>query len=116
MASKAEDKAYFEEQFSLIEKTMKIDLPLVEKKRSLFNGRFKLYDKVMEVAVLNAGFVMSGGMLSISFRHISETEVKKVLKEYTIVRVSRYPVIVERKYMEDNEYKDYRKIIEQEYL
>ena len=114
---KTESERYFETQFTGVDKITKKELPNYTGKTSLYNTIFKINDKIMEIAILNAGDALTCRHLSITFKRITERDLKKLLKDYIIIKMTpKYPTLVERKYMEDKEYKDYKKIIERDYV
>ena len=81
----------------------------------MFGRKITASDKVKEIAIINAG--QSSRFISVSFKLITESEIKQVATAYTTIGAERrYPLLVEVKYVYDPKYKDIYLQIQNEFL
>lgn len=94
-----------------VDKTVigKKDLSYHSEKRTLLNNKLRAMDKIIEVLVINAESAVSARFISVTFRIIAEREIKQISKKYVqFGESSRYPKLIERKYLEQKKYKEFR--------
>lgn len=93
----------------------KADMEIYSGKTSILGTKIRSIDKIIEVALINAQSADTSNFISISFKKVLERDIKDVAKKYVCVSSrKRYPLIVERKYMEQKQYKNIRKRILEE--
>ena len=86
-------------------------------KKSLTGSLIKQSDKVVQALLVNAVDAINTKFISVTFRTITEREIKKVTKKYISLDNSRrIPLLVERKYMEQMKYSEHRQKIAEQFL
>lgn len=104
------------DKFKFIDKISKKNISIYNGKKTLFDKKIELNDKVMEVVIVNAKHLSENQILSVTFKYISEKELNKIYKEYSVLRINhRYPALVEKKFLRDKRYSTIKKLIEEEY-
>ncbi len=95
-----------------VSKIGKKDLFLYENKKTLLNSKVLATDVVIEVTIVNADDAMTNKFISVTPKTTVVREFKEVAKRYIILPIDRRTChIVERRYMEEPEFKEYRDTI-----
>jgi len=105
---------FFENKKKLPKKTFNF---MFKGKKSILGSLLKENDIFLEVAVLNVDNVFTTKFISMSFKFMAKRELKAVSKKYTIIDPDkRYPLLVEAKYMDLDEYSKQRDKIYKQFL
>lgn len=79
---------------------------IYEGKKTFLGAKIKSTDKIIEFALINAQSADTSKFISISFKKMTEKEIKKIAKQYQVIgEPKRYPQLVDRKYMVLGKYK-----------
>ena len=101
----SETEAYLKKFFEKAEKVGK-DISF-ENRKTILKSKILPTDKICEVSVVNGESATDYTFVSVSFKFIAEREIKTIAKDYLYILCDRrYPVIVERKYLEDPKYRE----------
>jgi len=103
--------------FKLKRKLKKDDYIVFSSKKTILGTKIKSNDKVIEVIMVNAHEAASVKFISVTCRFVVERELKETSKIYMSLDDSRrVPLIVERKYMEDDSFYEHRMNIIEQFL
>ena len=105
---------YLRQFYQKVSKVGKDDLIFYTERKTMFGNKILATDKIIEIGIINAGNFAS--FISITYKLIKETEIENVAMRYVSVGVDRRPLVVERKYMFEDEYAEQRRRVMEEIL
>ena len=106
---------YLRKYFINVQKVGKDDIIFYADRKTMFGKKILATDKIKEIGIINIKNISV--FISTSYKLVKETEIEEVARKYiTIGADRRVPIVVERYYMDNEEFISQRRKVMEEFL